>query len=229
MKLRVALGVMALAASFVGVACKTAAPNRAIGEHIVDLTEFERPRRPIEVTPIFGAAPVTERKLGIEITLVGMDKKRYRPGNVIVFDLVIKNVGDEVFGLPRMPWDFATGYLEREASVLDPVIAAEIEFIATDANNQQVVVAKHVLKGSTDDLGTIEIITPGEEMKVRLPAFLTISKEDAARVFDTATSTIPVRATLEIVSPLGTMERPVSAPGGPVTSLNELRIPFRIR
>lgn len=152
------------------------------GDNFLDLTKF----KPAKEEKLFasggggvsGSYNTRSPKLPLKITLLSLDRRSYRIGENLIFDVTIKNVGKDIVVIPWSPdraqirpdeKGFPPGYLD-----------ATLSLAITDRVLGEQIIYGPLLYGSELVPSSLRKLLPGQTVRIRAPSRWALMSADAA-------------------------------------------------
>lgn len=162
------------------------------------------------------------QRLPLEITLLRLDKRSYQMGDEVIYDVVIRNVGQDIVVIPWSPdrdqvkpeeMTYPPGYVDAtlSLSITDEVLGEQLIYGASVYGSEQV-------------RSSLKKLRPGQAVRIRAPSHWALMSDDASQgILSRLPQTFAVRARFSL------MKHTFSPSPEPVVSTNSVTVELKKR
>lgn len=161
-------------------------------------------------------------RLPLEITLLRLDKHSYQMGDEVIYDVVIRNVGQDIV---VTPWSPDRDQVKPEEKTYPPgYMDATLSLVIRDEVLGEQRIYGASVYGSQLVPSSLKKLRPGQAVRIRAPSHWLLTSDDAARgILSKLPQTFAVRARYSV---MGHTSSPWPEP---VVSTNSIKVELKKR
>ena len=161
-------------------------------------------------------------RLPLKITLLSLDKGSYQMGDEVIYDVVIRNVGQDIVVIP---WSPDRDQVKPEEKTYPPgYVDATLSLVITDKVLGEQMIYGPSLYGSEYVPSSLKKLRPGQAVRIRAPSHWALMSDDASQgILSRLPQTFAVRARFSL------MKHTFSPSPEPVVSTNSGTVELKKR